>query len=140
MTVDTLLLVDGGSVQPFDGELDDYPAWLAARDPDAADPGGSDRQGGQRKQQRRDKADQRKALQPLRTRLKALEQVLERLEPRRRELDHDLAAPELYAADAKPRLLALLEEQRRVVAELGAVESEWLSLGEELERLQAELA
>jgi ATP-binding cassette subfamily F protein 3 len=140
VTVDTLLLVDGGSVQPFDGELDDYPAWLAARDPDAADPGGSDRQGGQRKQQRRDKADQRKALQPLRTRLKALEQALERLEPRRRELDHDLAAPELYAADAKPRLLALLEEQRRVVAELGAVESEWLSLGEELERLQAELA
>jgi len=140
VTVDTLLLVDGGSVQPFDGELDDYPAWLAARDPDAADPGGSDRQGGQRKQQRRDKADQRKALQPLRTRLKALEQALERLERRRRELDHDLAAPELYAADAKPRLLALLEEQRRVVAELGAVESEWLSLGEELERLQAELA
>jgi ATP-binding cassette subfamily F protein 3 len=140
VTVDTLLLVDGGSVQPFDGELDDYPAWLAARDPDAADPGGSDRQGGQRKQQRRDKADQRKALQPLRTRLKALEQALERLERRRQELDHGLAAPELYAADAKPRLLALLEEQRRVVAELGAVESEWLSLGEELERLQAELA
>ncbi len=140
VTVDTLILVDGGSVQPFDGELDDYPAWLAARDPDAADPGGSDRQGGQRKQQRRDKADQRKALQPLRTRLKALEQALERLERRRRELDHGLAAPELYAADAKPRLLALLEEQRRVAAELGAVESEWLTLGEELERLQAELA
>ena len=140
VTVDTLLLVDGGSVQSFDGELDDYPAWLAARDPDAPDLGGVDRQGGQRKQQRRDKAEQRKTLQPLRSRLTALEQDLERLERRRKELDHALVAPELYAPEAKARLLALLEEQRRVGAELGATESEWLTLGEELERLQAELA
>jgi ATP-binding cassette, subfamily F, member 3 len=140
VTVDTLLLVDAGSVQPFDGELDDYPAWLAARDPDAPGGGAGDRPGNQRKQQRRDKADQRRALQPLRSRLKALEQALERLERRRQELDHSLAAPEVYAAESKPRLLALLEEQRRVAAELGAAESEWLTLGEELERLQAELA
>jgi ATP-binding cassette subfamily F protein 3 len=140
VTVDTLLLVDGGSVQPFDGELDDYPAWLAARDPDVIDLGGADRQGGQRRQQRRDKAEQRRALQPLRSRLKTLEQDLERLEGRRQELDHTLAAPDLYAPEAKPRLLALLEEQRRIGAELGVTESEWLTLGEELERLQAELA
>jgi ATP-binding cassette, subfamily F, member 3 len=140
VTVDTLLLVDGGSVRPFDGELDDYPAWLAARDPDAPSDGPADRQGNQRKQQRRDKAGQRRALQPLRSRLRALEQELERLEQRRRELEHRLAAPELYAAESKPQLLALLEEQRGVSSDLGEVESEWLTLGEKLERLQAELA
>ncbi len=140
VTVDTLLLVDGGSVRPFDGELDDYPAWLAARDPDASSDGPADRQGNQRKQQRREKADQRKALQPLRSRLRALEQELERLERRRRELEHRLGDPELYAAESKPRLLALLEEQRGVSSDLGEVESAWLTLGEELERLQAELA
>ncbi|MGE5154477.1 MAG: ATP-binding cassette domain-containing protein [Bdellovibrio bacteriovorus] len=140
VTVDTLLLVDAGSVQPFDGELDDYPAWLAARDPDAPGGGVGDRQGSQRKQQRREKADQRKALQPLRSRLKAVEQALQRLEQRRQELDQSLGDPAVYAAESKPRLLALLEEQRRVAAELGEAESEWLTLGEELERLQAESA
>jgi ATP-binding cassette subfamily F protein 3 len=140
VTVDTLLLVDGGSVAPFDGELDDYPAWLAARDPDAGPIEPGDRQGNQRKQQRRDKAEQRKALQPLRNRLKVLEQQLERLERRRRELDQCLVDSALYAPESKPRLLALLEEQRQVGAALGEAEGEWLALGEELERLQAELA
>jgi ATP-binding cassette subfamily F protein 3 len=140
VTVDTLLLVDGGSAGPFDGELDDYPAWLAARDPDSRPVEAADRQGSQRKQQRRDKAEQRKTLQPLRNRLKILEQELEGLERRRRELDQCLADSGLYAPESKPRLLALLEEQRQVGAALGQAEAEWLTLGEELERLQAELA
>ena len=140
VTVDTLLLVDGGSVAPFDGELDDYPAWLAARDPDAGPSEPGDRQGGQRKQQRRDKAEQRKAMQPLRNRLKVLEQQLERLERRRRELDQCLVDSGLYTPESKPRLLTLLEEQRQVGTALGEAEGEWLALGEELERLQAELA
>jgi ATP-binding cassette subfamily F protein 3 len=140
VTVDTLLLVDSGAVRPFDGELDDYPAWLAARDPDAPPTGSSDRQGNQRKQQRREKADQRKALAPLRGRLKALEKDLERLGRRRQELALDLADTGLYAPESKPRLLALLEEQRQVGAALGETEGEWLTLGEELERLEAELA
>jgi ATP-binding cassette, subfamily F, member 3 len=31
VTSDDLWLVDGGAVRPFDGDLDDYPAWLAGR-------------------------------------------------------------------------------------------------------------
>jgi ATP-binding cassette, subfamily F, member 3 len=140
VTVDTLLLVDGGSVQPFDGELDDYPAWLAARDPDGICGPSGERQVNPRKQQRRDKADQRRALAPLRSRLKGVEEELEGLERRRQELDLGLADPGLYAPECKSRLLALLDEQRQVLAALAEAESRWLSLGEELERLQAELA
>jgi len=139
VTVDTLLLVDAGAVRPFDGELDDYPAWLAARDPDAGPAGNGDRQVNQRRQQRREKADQRKALAPLRGRLKALEKDLERLGRRRQELALDLTDTGLYAPESKPRLLALLEEQRQVGAALGETEAQWLTLGEELERLEAEL-
>ncbi|HYN77685.1 MAG TPA: ATP-binding cassette domain-containing protein [Lamprocystis sp. (in: g-proteobacteria)] len=142
VTADTLLLVDGGRVDLFDGDLDDYPAWLAARDPDAAgtkttnDP----RDGADKKQQRRQSADQRKTLQPLRNRLKTLEQRLEGLAARGSELATALAAPELYAAGAKPRLLKLLEEQRENAAALAAAETQWLEVGEDLEQLQAELA
>jgi ATP-binding cassette, subfamily F, member 3 len=141
VTTDTLLLVDGGGVSPFDGDLDDYPAWLAARDPD------SDRSrltiprdGGDRKQQRRERADVRKTLAPLRTRLQTLEKRLEKLEAHHRELSDNLAAPELYEPGAKPRLLTLLEQQRQTQTELARIESEWLTLSEELERRQAELA
>ncbi|WP_295608852.1 ATP-binding cassette domain-containing protein [uncultured Lamprocystis sp.] len=141
VTADTLLLVDGGRVEPFDGDLDDYPAWLAARDPDAAGPGvvADVRDGTDRKQQRRAAAEVRKVLQPLRNQLKALEQQCEVLTDRRAALATALAEPELYAADAKPRLLSLLEEQRRVAVELAAAEGQWLTVGEDLEQRQAEL-
>ncbi|MBV5272973.1 MAG: ABC transporter ATP-binding protein, partial [Lamprocystis purpurea] len=106
----------------FDGDLDDYPAWLAARDPDATGPGvvAEVRDGTDRTQQRRAAAEVRKVLQPLRNQLKALEQQCEVLTARRTALATALADPELYAADAKPRLLSLLEEQRRVAVDLAA--------------------
>ena len=140
VTTDTLLLVDGGGVSPFDGDLDDYPAWLAARDPDS-DQGRLTipRDGGDRKQQRRERADVRKTLAPLRARLQTLETRLEQLEARHRELTDTLAAPELYEPSAKPRLLTLLEQQRQTQTELARIESEWLTLSEELEHRQAEL-
>ena len=142
VTADTLLLVDSGGVAPFDGDLDDYPAWLAARDPDreGARPPAEAREGGDRKQQRRQAADVRKALQPLRNRLQALEQRLAGLEARRHELTAALALPEVYAPEAKPRLLALMDESQRVAAELATAEAEWLEVGEALEQRQAELA
>ena len=140
VTTDTLLLVDGGGVSPFDGDLDDYPAWLAARDPDS-DQGRLTipRDGGDRKQQRRERADVRKTLAPLRARLQTLETRLEQLEARHRELTDTLAAPELYEPGAKPRLLTLLDQQRQTQTELARIESEWLTLSEELEHRQAEL-
>ena len=142
VTADTLLLVDGGGVAPFDGDLDDYPAWLAARDPDreGARAPAEPREGGDRKQQRRQAADVRKALQPLRNRLQALEQRLAGLEARRHELTAALALPEVYAPEAKPRLLGLMDESQRVAAELATAEAEWLEVGEALEQRQAELA
>jgi ATP-binding cassette, subfamily F, member 3 len=142
VTADTLLLVDGGGVAPFDGDLDDYPAWLAARDPDreGARPSAETREGTDRKQQRRQAADIRKALQPLRNRLQTLEKRLAVLEARRQELTDALAQPDLYTPEAKSRLLTLMDESQRVNAELSATEAEWLEVGEELEQRQAELA
>ncbi|MBS1202054.1 MAG: transporter ATP-binding protein, partial [Chromatiaceae bacterium] len=81
-----------------------------------------------------------KTLAPLRARLQTLETRLEQLEARHRELTDTLAAPELYEPGAKPRLLTLLEQQRQTQTELARIESEWLTLSEELEHRQAELA
>ena len=145
VTADTLLLVDGGGVAPFDGDLDDYPAWLASRGAAAgAKPDGeplvTPKDGADRRQQRRDRADQRKTLGPLKTRLKSLEREIERLEAERGRLGELLADPALYEPAAKSRLLERLAEQREVESGLAEREAEWLALGEEIERREAELA
>jgi ATP-binding cassette, subfamily F, member 3 len=139
VTSDTLLLVDGGGVRPFDGDLDDYPAWLAGRDREERQVADDKTfpEGGDRKQQRRQAAEARKALQPLRSRERQLEERLAMLTTRRAELDRALTAPELYEADGKVRLLAYLDEQRRVNAELEQVEEAWLEVSEAIEQFQA---
>jgi ATP-binding cassette subfamily F protein 3 len=139
LTTDTLLLVDGGEVTPFEGELDEYPAWIAARQvaktPAAAVGPGEDAVS--RKEKRRLDAEQRRQLQPLTKRLKALESRLAELTTRREKLERALAAPSLYEAAGKAQLLELLAQKRRIDADLEATESAWLETGEDLERLES---
>ena len=145
LTSDTLLLVDRGAVSPFDGDLDDYPAWLAGRQasrdpettrnmqrPTSCEPGSNDR-----RQLRRQAAQARQMLQPLRQQEKALERRLETLAARRAAIEQALNDPGLYGTDAKARLFALLEEQREVSAELEATEGTWLQVNEAIEQAQS---
>jgi ATP-binding cassette subfamily F protein 3 len=139
---DELLLVDAGRVEPFDGSLDDYPAWLAARQQDevAADKtAAAAGSAAAKKEQRRREAEVRARLQPLRKRLADLERDLETLTERRDRLEQDLADPDLYDPAAKPRLLKLMDDKQQVDAALEAVELDWLAIGEDLERQQREL-
>ncbi|MBK1643664.1 ABC transporter ATP-binding protein [Thiocapsa imhoffii] len=139
VTSDTLLLVDAGAVRPFDGDLDDYPAWLAGRaSKDAVlestgNAAASASDGKDRKQQRRQAALSRQSLQPLRQREKTLEQRLDSLAARRSRIEQALSEPNLYLAEAKTQLLTLLEEQRQVNAELEETEEAWLEITEALE-------
>ncbi|WP_462321741.1 ATP-binding cassette domain-containing protein [Halochromatium sp.] len=150
ITCDSLLLVDEGAVLPFEGDLDDYPTWIsqrATRRRLAANAGTSSRgdspaqaaastSPSKRDLRRRD-AEARARLQPLRRELKRLEQRLETLTEQRDQLEQALAEPALYEPDAKPRLLVLVDDKRRLDTELDEIEQSWLALGEELEQLQA---
>ncbi len=187
VTVDQLLLVDGGRVAPFDGDLDEYPAWLLRRqsrlEQAAAEvgPGGNggmaggadgkaggmmgrttgeatggtsgwtsggtsprsadlqtpaatpDNSAAARKDQRRMEAEERKRTQPLRQRLQKLEAQLDRLAAHRATLEAELAAPALYEAEGKPRLLKLLADKQQLDAEQEAAETAWLEASEALE-------
>jgi ATP-binding cassette subfamily F protein 3 len=145
VTSDSLLLVDRGQVRPFDGDLDDYPAWLANGDPSGSGPGAGRRatspsesaESNDRRQQRRQSARSRQVLQPLRQQERALEQRIETLAARRTEIEQALTEPRLYEAEGKTRLLELLEEQRRVTADLEAAEAAWLEVNEAIEQAQA---
>lgn len=144
ITCDELLLVADGGLSPFTGDLDDYPAWISQRAAGRrqstsldASTTGSD-SAPSKKDIRRREAEQRARQQPLRQRLKGLEQRLDTLTARRDRMDQQLADSALYEPEAKPRLLALMDDKRRLDAELESLELEWLSAGEALEQLQAQ--
>ncbi len=150
ITCDELLLVDDGSLTPFAGDLDDYPAWISQRAAQRRQALSADSASGHhraaraaangttsKKALRRREAEQRTRLQPLRQRLDRLERQLETLSDQRHQLDQKLADGALYEPDAKPRLLALMDDKRLLDAKLEAVEQDWLATGEALEELRA---
>ena len=148
ITCDTLVLVADGRVAPFDGDLDDYPAWISQRagerrssssDADNARNQESDGEtaAGKKAARRRD-ADARARTQPLRRDLGKLEQRLETLTAQREAIDHRLSDNRLYQPAAKSELLAVMEDKRKIDDELADVEQAWLAAGEALEQLQSQ--
>ncbi len=129
------LLVDGGRVEDFAGDLDDYARWLQGRastKPDAPTaPAPTDR-----REQRRLDAEKRQQLRPLRQRLEQLERQMQLLQARHQTLTAALADPGLYAATRKPEMLALAQESDQVARDLAHTEGAWLELSEDLEECQ----
>jgi ATP-binding cassette subfamily F protein 3 len=136
-TTDTLMLVADGGVQAFDGDMDEYGAWLAARRASARPR--SSAEAATRKDQKRAEAEQRQARaasrKPLEKRVRTLEGDMEKLGVEKARLDAQLASPEFYGGADQTLVATTLREQARVAARLEAIEAEWLSLQEELERL-----
>ncbi len=139
-TTDRLLLVHGGRVDEFNDELDAYPDWLAEQRRENVIPGHytpapqQAHSASARKERKRQEAEQRRKLQPLRNRLSNLERELERLHAQQTTLEEELAAPELYEEANKPRLKSLLEEKAENDRLLGEVEKSWIETGELLEK------
>jgi ATP-binding cassette subfamily F protein 3 len=136
-TVDELWLVADGGAQPFDGDLDDYAAWLAARRSQtkvatAADP---DKQA--RQQARADEEARRKAAQalrrPLQKEAEKLEKQLAGWQAEKAELDRQLADPDFYASPDRALIEKLGKRQTELVALIETAETRWLEIQELLE-------
>ena len=132
-TTDELLLVHDGGVRPFDGSLDDYPAWLAQRrrGRTEADTRSSPRE--DRKAERRAAAARRQALQPLKKRLQEAERRLEALHRRQAELETALADNDLYLPENRERLKELTREKHEVDRTCEEQELAWMEAAEALE-------
>jgi len=130
---DRFLLVANGTVAAFDGDLEDYAAWLACRT--ALAPLGelSAPATGSRREQRRLEAEARNRLTPLRAEQRRLEALLERLVAERQDIERRLADPDTYAAadaGAQRRLGARHGELSR---EISGLEERWLEVASSLE-------
>jgi len=128
LVADRLWLVADGTVKPFDGDLDDYRALLAekARPPAKAEPPGT------RKDDRRDRAEARAALAPLRKKAKDAEAKIAKLTAERAVIEKKLADPAMYAPGRTADVTAANTRLAAIAKEVAAAENDWLEAEEAL--------
>ncbi len=150
-TVDAFVRVADGGAAPFDGDLDDYAAWLLqkpAAGPGASAPDGSARQPAgppsaapSRRDERRAAAEQRalRAAQrrPLARQVEEVERELARIEARIAEIDAALADPQGWRDGAVASELG--RERGALQKARDAAEERWLELSSALEALDADV-
>ena len=128
LVADRLWLVGDGSVQPFDGDLDDYRALLVERARPAARANGVTR-----KDDRRERAEARAALAPIRKKAQEAERRLGVLAAERARIENRLADPALYAPGRAGEITAANARLAAIAKEAAAAEAAWLMAEEELE-------
>ena len=129
LVADRLWLVRDGRVVPYDDDLDAYRRLLLAK-PEAAGNGGAET--GQRRAQRRDAAEVRRALAPLRAEVKACEDRMQKIAAMLAEIDRRLADPKLYEGPAA-KIEALQIKRGEILAAQDRAEALWLAAEEALE-------
>ncbi|MFZ9610375.1 MAG: ATP-binding cassette domain-containing protein [Methylococcales bacterium] len=130
---DQLLLVAGGKVHPFDGDLDDYRLWLTEQKKvdDKSDLESAPTVS--RKDQRKLDAERRLKHKPLFDALKKAEIAVEKFHNEQRQLEHQLADPDIYDDSAKMLLKQLLERKVKVDKALDEAEMAWMEAEEKIE-------
>ena len=122
-TTEQFLIVSNGAVQAFDGDLDDYREWLLNRNVDV--PIEPPRPPAKRIARPASKS-------ALQSRIKRLEETIDKLNARKSAIEAQLGDPAVYADQEK--LKALLLDQGYIGKELDQLESEWLEKQAQLEQ------
>jgi ATP-binding cassette subfamily F protein 3 len=134
---DELLLVDGGRVTPFDGDLDDYTRWFSItreEQKNAVRAESTSTSAEERKQRKREDAERRKRLSPLKNQVAQLEKAMAQLNTEMADIKAILATEAIYRDAERNRLRELLETQAQLNRKLEGLETDWLEASERLER------
>jgi len=141
--VDRLWLVRGGTVAPFDGDLDDYTRIILddakmARKKKPESNQDTKVQSSQidSRQDRKSRALARDGLLPLKSKIQKAESQIKKLQHKLSVVDRALAVPSLYKTDPK-QANEFNKLRAKLVADVETKEIEWLSMQEELEALRA---
>ncbi len=162
-STDQFIIVADGRLQPFDGDLDDYRDWLfqtrlgkttqvlpvAKKEMDlpqapvvpektAKADKGADK--GDRRDQKKQDAGERQRLatlrKPIENRIKRLEEQIAKLTEQKAKVDSQLTDADIYAAENKEKLRALLADQGYLIRDLAQLETQWLDEQTALEAVQ----
>jgi ATP-binding cassette subfamily F protein 3 len=131
---DQLLLVAGGKMQAFDGDLDDYKQWLAEQKKagDESETSSAANSNVSKKDQRKQDADRRQRLKPLLDAVKKAEAAVEKYHKQQQELEQQLAEPTIYSEENKEQLKKLLSQKAQVDNALEQAELDWMTAEENL--------
>ena len=132
LVADRLWIVGDGTVTPFDGDLDDYKARIAEAGRPAPASGRNERAGGVR-DERRERAAARLAVEPLRRRVRQAEALLAKLAAERSVIEARLADPALYAAGRGADVTRENVRLGAIAREAARAEEDWLEAEAALE-------
>ncbi|OAS91521.1 ABC transporter [Achromobacter xylosoxidans] len=144
-TVDSFWIVADGAVREFDGDLEDYRDWLAARNAgERAEAARENAENGEavvdRKAQRRAEAEQRQRLsalrKPLEARLAKVETEMEKLRAKLQALDAVIADPDLYSDARRAERQKVMAEHGEHGKRMETLEEQWLELQGSLEEIE----
>lgn len=123
LVADRLWLVSGGTVKPFDGDLEAYRAFLLEKDRPAAKKTAS----------AKSKRPTRDAVLALRADVRKSEQRVEKLSEMRAKLDEKLADPTLYDGSKQADIEVWQKKHAEVIEALERAEGLWMDALEKLE-------
>ncbi|MBV9693631.1 MAG: ATP-binding cassette domain-containing protein, partial [Alphaproteobacteria bacterium] len=130
-TMDRLLLVAEGGVTPFDGDLDDYRRFLLSGEA-APQPRLEQAPKLSKEDARREAAERRKALKPLKEKVEIAEHQIDELNKEIAKYDKALADPLLFAQD-RAKATAVSKKRADAQRRLEAAEARWIAVNEEYE-------
>ncbi|MDP4836332.1 MAG: ATP-binding cassette domain-containing protein [Burkholderiales bacterium] len=160
-TVDRFWIVADGGVQEFDGDLEDYRDWLAQHQSNtrkrelagrlsanAATPAqeiaadrGFESAGNDRKQQKREEAQERQRAailrKPIEAKLLRIEKELESAQSKIKTLDALIADADLYSESRRQERVQTLTQHGELTKKYSELEEAWLELQSELESISA---
>jgi ATP-binding cassette subfamily F protein 3 len=129
---DQLLLVSGGKVQAFDGDLEDYRVWLNEQKKIEEKPAESVEATVSRKDQRKLDAENRRKYKPLYDALKKAEDAVEKFHAEQKQLEQQLADPSIYEDSEKNRFKQVLARKVQVDKLLEDAELAWMDAEEQV--------
>ena len=137
-TCDAFLLVAGGQVVPYDGDLDDYRQAMTSRRPGETQPA----KGPSRKDERREAAQNRDAQaknrRGIEKKIKMVEARIASVTAEQLRCDGQLASPEFYGDGSSEEVRKALRERTRIATAIEELEAEWLALNTEIEKMAAD--
>ena len=147
-TVDQFLLVANGTVEEFNGDLDDYQKWLTEQRRNEQQQSNSETEerenrslsATERKAQKREAAELRKKLSPIKVHVSKLEKQLEALQEKLSSTEEQLSDSSLYETGNKEKLKEILATQTQLKQQIDNTESTWMEALENLETLELALA
>jgi len=129
-SVDTFYLIDKGSLNIFDGDLDDYKNYIL-------DIKSIENKDVKKKKIKNNtlQADNTQKIKSINSDISKLDKRLFRLNNKLKEANEKLANPELYTNDADNNLQDLIRNQLELSNEIESAEKEWMDKAAELESL-----